>query len=94
MAGALGADAASTPGESTVDVLALYNDVFRTALDGYPFTQIHHVMALTDALYRDGNTNLWMRMVGVQEVELDGAGLPYRDNANSTPGYWKWRQRR
>ena len=79
LAGTSPADAASTPGESTVDVLALYNDGFRTALDGYPFTQIHHVMALTDALFRDSGINLRMRMVGVQEVELDGAGLPYRD---------------
>ena len=79
LAGTSPADAASTPGESTVDVLPLYNDGFRTALDGYPFTQIHHVMALTDALYRDSGTNLRMRMVGVQEVELDGAGLPNRD---------------
>ena len=79
LAGTSPADAASTPGESTVDVLALYNDGFREALDGYPFTQIHHVMVLTDALYRDSGTNLRMRMVGVQEVELDGEGLPYRD---------------
>ena len=79
LAGTSPADAASTPGESTVDVLALYNDGFRTALDGYPFTQMHHVMVLTDALFRDSGTNLRMRMVGVQEVELDAAGLPYRD---------------
>ena len=79
LAGMSPADAASTPGESTVDVLALYNDGFRTALDGYPFTQIHHVMVLTDALYRDSGTNLRLRMVGVQEVELDAEGLPFRE---------------
>ncbi|MDE0005969.1 MAG: M12 family metallo-peptidase, partial [Rhodospirillaceae bacterium] len=79
LAGTSPDDGASIPGESTVDILALYNDGFRTALDGYPFTQIHHVLVLTDALYRDSGTNLRLRMVGVQEVELDGKGLPNRD---------------
>ena len=79
LAGTSRTDASSTPGQSTVDVLALYNDGFRAALDGYPFTRIHHVMVLTSALFEDSNTNLRMRMVGVQEVELDARGLPLRE---------------
>ena len=66
----------SSPRESTIDILALYNEGFRQALDGYPFTRIHHVMALTSALYRDSDTNVRMRMVGTTEVELDESGVP------------------
>ena len=66
----------SSPGDSTIDILALYNEGFRQALDGYPYTRIHHVMALTDALYRDSRTNLRMRMIGTSEVALDPSGVP------------------
>ena len=76
LAGTSPTDPSSTPGASTVDVLALYNDGFQEALDGYPFTRIHHVMALTRAMFLDSDTNLRMRMVGTQEVELGPTGAP------------------
>ena len=76
LAGTSRTDASSTPGVSTIDVLALYNPGFREALDGYPYTRIQHVMALTSALYGDSDTNLRMRMVGVSEVELEASGVP------------------
>ena len=60
-------------------MLALYNDGLREALDGYPYTRIQHLMVLTSALYGDSGTNLRMRMVGAQEVELDVSGIPARD---------------
>ena len=79
LAGTSPSDAASTPGTPTIDVLALYNDGLREALDGYPYTRIQHLMVLTSALYGDSGTNLRMRMVGAQEVELDASGIPARD---------------
>ena len=79
LAGRSWTDAGSTPGVSTIDVLALYNSGFREALDGYPYTQIQHVIALTSAVYADSGTNLRMRMVGVTEVELNASGVPAPD---------------
>ena len=76
LAGTSRTDPAETPGVSTIDVLALYNPGFREALDGYPYTRIHHVMVLTGALYADSGTNLRLRTVGLTEVELDASGVP------------------
>ena len=79
LAGTSPSDAASTPGTTTIDVLALYNDGLREALDGYPYTRIQHLMVLTSALYADSGTNFRLRMVGAQEVELDASGIPERE---------------
>ena len=76
LAGTSRTDPASTPGVSTVDVLALYNPGFRDALDGYPYTRIQHVMALANAVYADSGANLRLRTVGLQEVELLASGTP------------------
>ena len=76
LAGTSRTDPAETPGASTIDVLALYNPAFRVAQDGYPYTRIQHVMAVTRAVYGDSGTNLRIRTVGVNEVELDGSGRP------------------
>ena len=51
LAGTSRTDPAETPGASTIDVLALYNPGFRAAQDGYPYTRIQHVMAVTRAVY-------------------------------------------
>ena len=67
-------DPASTPGVSTIDIVAMYNAGVREALDGYPYTRIHHVMAVTNAAFADSGTNLRMRMVGAVEVELNASG--------------------
>ena len=76
LAGTSWEDPASTPGTSTIDVLALYNAGFRDAQGGYPYTRIHHVMVLTNALYVDSGTNLRLRTVGMSEVALQASGLP------------------
>ena len=70
-------DPASRPsGVSTIDVLALYNDGFRRWLGGHPGTRIHHVMAVTNALFADSGTNVRFRTVGMSEIELMGGGHP------------------
>ena len=61
---------------STIDVLALYNDGFRAAQGGYPYTRIHHVMVLANAMYVDSGTNLRLRTVGMSEVALGESGRP------------------
>ena len=76
LAGTSPTDPAARPGESTIDLLALYNSGFREALDGYPYTRMHHVVALTSAVFRDSGTNLRFRMVGAREVALGDTGAP------------------
>lgn len=69
-------NSASNPGDSVIDVVALYNDGFRRAFGGYPQTRIHHVMTLTNAFYVDSGTNIRLRTVGMSEVALTAEGLP------------------
>ena len=69
LAGASPDDPADTPGVSTVDVLVIYDAGVREAFSGYPFTRLHHVMVLTNAIFVDSDTNVRLRTVGMVEVE-------------------------
>ena len=72
-------DPSSKPGVSTIDVLALYNDGFHERFRRYPQTRIHHVMALTKAIFADSGTDIRLRTVGIVEVELDDRGNPINE---------------
>ena len=63
------------PGTSTIDVVLVYGDATRRAYKSYPFTRIHHVMALANAIFRDSGTNIRLRTVGMIEVEFNELGL-------------------
>ena len=80
LAGTSWTDPASTPGVSTIDVLALYNDGFRKWSRGYPQTRIQHLMTLTNALFTDSDTNIRLRTVGMRETELDERGTPSEED--------------
>ncbi|MXW45262.1 MAG: hypothetical protein F4109_05790 [Gammaproteobacteria bacterium] len=67
-------DSESAPGQSTIDVLALYTDAFREAEGGYPYTRVLHMISLSSALFEDSGTNLRLRIVGMSEVELGEYG--------------------
>ena len=69
LAGTSPENAAESPGISTIDVLALYDGRVVEAFEGYPFTRIHHVMVLTNAIFADSATNIRMRTVGMSQVE-------------------------
>ena len=71
-------DPESTPGSSTVDVLALYTAAFREAESGYPYTRLLHALTVSSALLEDSGTNIRLRVVGMSEVELD-------ENARAIP---------
>lgn len=75
LAGASPDDPADTPGVSTVDVLVIYDAGVREAFSGYPFTRLHHVMVLTNAIFVDSDTNVRLRTVGMVEVEDLGSQL-------------------
>ena len=63
-------DAASTPGETEIDLLALYTDDFAELEAGYPHTLLLHAMNVTRTAFEDSATNIRLRMVGMSEVEL------------------------
>ena len=74
LAGSVWDEPDSTPGESVVDVLALYTAAFRDEEEGYPYTRLLHALEVSSALLEDGGTNIRLRIVGMSEVELDEGG--------------------
>ena len=63
-------DPESTPGSSTVDVLALYTAAFQEEESGYPYTRLLHALTVSSALLEDSGTNIRLRIVGMSEMEL------------------------
>ena len=62
-------DAASTPGVSIIDVLALHSRSFAESYE-HPHTRILHMMTVTNRLYHDSATGIRLRTVGIVEAEL------------------------
>ena len=67
-------DSESLPGESFVDIIALYTAEFWMAEEGYPYTRILHHMSVSGGMYEDNKTNIRLRLVGMSEVELSDYG--------------------
>ena len=67
-------DAASTPGHTGIDVLALYDDRFAESQAGYPYTRLLHVLGVAGAAFEDNRTNVRLRTVGMSRVEVDDVG--------------------
>ena len=69
---------ASRPGESTVDILWLYDDgAPRDAIHA----RIHHLKAVTNMFFVDGGTNIRLRTVGIRRIEkAQNSGRPDRDH--------------
>ncbi len=65
------ADATSTPGRSTLDVVALYSPGFPALYDGDPTTRIQHLFALANNIFSESGVNLRLRLVGMVEVQVD-----------------------
>ena len=72
-------DPGSAPGDSVVDVLALYTDAFANAEEGYPYTRLLHVMNVSSMTFEDSGTNLRLRMVGMAEIALEDSGWAQSD---------------
>ena len=68
-------DAAETPGMSTIDVVTFYDEGTRRAYNGFPFTRIHHAMAVANAAFDDSGANIRLRTVAMHEVEYNDQGL-------------------
>ena len=65
------AAASSKPGDSTVDILALYSPGFRDLYGGEPSTRIRHVITLAEAIFADSEVDLNLRLVGIAEAQVD-----------------------
>ena len=66
--GADPADAKSTPGDSTIDVMASYEPGFADLYEGDPATRIQHLFALANNIYGDSGVDLEFRLVGMVEM--------------------------
>ena len=65
-------DPGSTPGPSTIDVLAYYIDAYSRLFDGDPSTRIQHVVVLANEMYRNSGAQIQLRIVGA----LDRTSTP------------------
>lgn len=74
LAGTAANDPSSTPGDSEIDVLALYTAEFAEAEAGYPYTRLLHHMNVASVLFEDSNTNVRLRTIGMSEVSLGEGG--------------------
>lgn len=59
-------DPASRPGESTVDILWLFDD---GAPQNAVYARIHHLKAVVNMIYADSRTNISLRTVGIRRIE-------------------------
>lgn len=74
LAGSDWEDSESFPGESTVDVLALYTPAFAEKEGGHPNTRLLHVLNVSGTFFEDSGTNTRLRIVGMAEVESEANG--------------------
>ena len=61
-------DAASSPGPSTIDVVAFYTQEFSELFDGDATTRIQHLFALANDIYANSNLDVRLRTVGTVRV--------------------------
>ena len=64
-------NAGSTPGESVIDLLALYSPGLPELYLGDPVSRLRHIVTVADGIFRDSGTGMRIRLVGVEEMELD-----------------------
>ena len=64
-------DSRSTPGASTIDLLALYSQGFPDLFDGDPTTRIQHMVTLANVIFEDSGLAVKLRPVGAAEVDVD-----------------------
>ena len=79
LVGTLSDDASSTPGISTVDLLALYTAKARGNHDaewprGHFYARMHHQIVVANSMFVDSGTNMRLRSVGFSQVEADEYG--------------------
>ena len=65
------ADLDSVPGDSTIDVLALYSQSFPDLFDGDPTTRIQHLFALANDIFARSEVHLRFRLVGMVQIHVD-----------------------
>lgn len=63
--------ASSTPGDSVIDVVALYGESFAKEYDWEPSTRIQHVFELANDIFEDSGVPIKWRIVGMVQVEVN-----------------------
>ena len=64
------ADSESTPGDSTVDFLALYTQGYADLFDGDAVSRINHLVVGANAMLRDSDVPIEFRVVGAALVDV------------------------
>ena len=59
------------PGDTVIDVLALFSKAALAAYGDYPSARIHHLMTVTKVIFADSGTNIRLRTVGMLEVKTE-----------------------
>ena len=65
------ADSESTPGDSTVDFLALYTQGYADLFDGDAVSRINHLVVGANTMLRDSNVPIQFRAVGAALVHVE-----------------------
>ncbi len=63
-------DPDSAPGESTIDVLAWYSQMYPRLFDGDPTTRIQHLFDLANLILQNNGLPIRFRLVGLVETQL------------------------
>ena len=71
-------DSESTPGPSTIDVMAMYSQTLADIYDGDPTTRIQHLFALANDICRNSDVHMRLRLVGLVEVGFDESTQGFR----------------
>ena len=61
-------DSESTPGESTIDILAFFDSGFASGARD-PLATIHHALTVAATIYEDSDTGIRLRTVGIVQME-------------------------
>ena len=64
-------DAASAPGASTIDVLVFYAAETESLYEGDTVARVQHLFTLANAMYRESEVDLELRVVGIVELAND-----------------------
>lgn len=76
------ADPASTPGNTVIDVLAMYTGGFAEVHAGEPLARIQHIFEVSNQILRDSNLAFQWRLVGSVLVEADEKNIVLANSSN------------
>ena len=73
------ADSESTPGDTTVDFLALYTQGFADLFEGDPVSRINHLVVGANTMLSDSDVPIRFRVVGATLVDVENEDEIFRE---------------